>query len=225
MKWCIFELCCMCRFLLLVVLTGSISTESYAGNNKKRYWEEKHERKIQHYQQGWSRLIPQYEKIHYAGSMGLISLGIGWDYGKKSQWETDFFLGYLPRFEGQKGHVTVTLKENYIPWSIGIKEERWKFDPFTVSLYMNKIFGDEFWTREPDKYPEGYYGVATNFRFNLAFGQRVHFKMRPVGLSEWLTLYYEFGTNDLYLISYITNRYLHFSDIFNFSLGIKFQFL
>ncbi len=147
MKWCIFELCCMCRFLLLVVLTGSISTESYAGNNKKRYWEEKHERKIQHYQQGWSRLIPQYEKIHYAGSMGLISLGIGWDYGKKSQWETDFFLGYLPRFEGQKGHVTVTLKENYIPWSIGIKEERWKFDPFTVSLYMNKIFGDEFWTR------------------------------------------------------------------------------
>ena len=177
------------------------------------------------YKQGWERLIPQYEKIQYAGSMGLISLGVGWDYGKREQWETDLFLGYLPRFEGKHGHVTITLKENYIPWSISVKEERWKFDPFTVSLYMNKIFGDEFWTREPDKYPDGYYGVATNSRFNLAFGQRVHFKVQPVGLSERLTLYYEFGTNDLYLISYITNKYLRFSDIFNLSFGIKLQFL
>lgn len=225
MKWYIFSRRCVVRVMLLVAVGGVATSAGYARDVNEKYWQERHERKIQRYKQGWARLIPQYEKIQFAGSMGVVSLGIGWDYGKKSQWETDLFLGYLPLFDGDKGHVTITLKENYIPWSLSIKEDRWKFDPFTVSLYMNKIFGNEFWTREPAKYPDGYYGVATNFRFNLAFGQRVHFKVKPVGLSERLTLFYEFGTNDLYLISYMTNKYLRFSDIFNLSLGIKFQFL
>jgi len=190
------------------------------------YSQNRHERQLEKYKKGWELLIPRYQKVQYAGDMGLISLGVGWDYGKKKQWETDLFLGYLPRFDGDKGHVTITLKENYIPWEIKVrKTERWAFDPFTVSLYINKIFGDEFWTREPDKYPDGYYGLATNLRFNLAFGQRLHFKVKPIGLSERLTVFYEFGTNDLYIISYFCNKYLKFSDIFNLSLGIKFQFL
>lgn len=216
MRWCIFKRGSLTSvILLMLLLPGSFSV--YAQN--------KHEQKLERYKRGWERLIPRYQKIQYAGSMGLISAGVGWDYGKKKQWETDLFLGYLPRFDGSSGHVTITLKENYIPWQLKIKTERWKFDPFTVSMYMNKIFGDEFWSREPDKYPDGYYGLATNLRFNLAFGQRIHFKIKPIGLSEQVTLYYEFGTNDLYVISYVCNRYLKFTDIFNLSLGIKFQFL
>ncbi len=224
MKWFIFR---NSRGVVLLLLFVVLGTEQciYAGPVEEKRLQERHERKIQKYKQGWARLIPQYEKIQYAGSMGLISLGVGWDYGKKEQWETDLFLGYLPRFDGDKGHVTITLKENYIPWQIKLGKERWKFDPFTVSLYMNKIFGNEFWTREPDKYPDGYYGIATNFRVNLALGQRIHFKVKPIGLSERVTLFYEFGTNDLYIISYFTNKYLKIPDIFNLSLGIKFQFL
>lgn len=210
----------MILFMLLLNVTGVDAEE---GNGKEI--SNKHERKLQLYKKGWERLIPRYQKIQYAGSMGLVSIGVGWDYGKCKQWETDLFLGYLPRFDGHSGHATITLKENYIPWKINIKSERWKFEPFSASLYINKIFGDEFWSREPDKYPDGYYGLATNLRFNVAFGQRLHFKVKPIGLSEYLTLYYEFGTNDLYLISYFSNKYLRFTDIFNLSLGIKFQFL
>ena len=224
MKWCIIE-----RIQLKVVfLIGLllVSASVWADSEEGKTAPNRHERKLQQYKKGWERLIPRYQKIQYAGSMGLISIGVGWDYGKKKQWETDLLLGYLPKFQGSSGHVTITLKENYIPWKINVtKSERWKFEPFTASFYINKIFGDEFWTREPEKYPDGYYGLATNLRFNLAFGQRVHFKIKPIGLSEHLTLFYEFGTNDLYIISYFTNRYLHFSDIFNLSLGIKLQFL
>lgn len=222
-KWCISRRIRIIGSLLLVLIL-QVNT-AHAENAHDQKLRERHERKLQKYQQGWSRLIPQYEKIQYAGSMGLLSVGIGWDYGKKAQWETDLFLGYLPGFGKSKGHVTITLKENYIPWKIDIKSSKWMFEPFTVSLYMNKIFGDEFWSKEPDKYPDGYYGLATNLRFNLAFGQRINFKVKPLGLSEHLTLFYEFGTNDLYIISYATNRYLKFTDIFNLSLGIKFQFL
>lgn len=224
MKWFIFDRIGIKGILLLslVLVCSSVCAEGFSDEKSQN----RHERKLQQYKKGWEKLIPRYQKIQYAGSMGLISIGVGWDYGKSKQWETDLFLGYLPRFDGSSGHATITLKENYIPWQINLaKSERWKAEPFTASLYINKIFGDEFWSREPDKYPDGYYGLATNLRFNLAFGQRVRFKVKPIGLSEQLTLFYEFGTNDLYIISYFTNKYLHFSDIFNLSLGIKFQFL
>lgn len=224
MKWFIFDRIGIKGILLLslVLVCSSVCAEGFSDEKSQN----RHERKLQQYKKGWEKLIPRYQKIQYAGSMGLISIGVGWDYGKSKQWETDLFLGYLPRFDGSSGHATITLKENYIPWQINLaKSERWKVEPFTASLYINKIFGEEFWSREPDKYPDGYYGLATNLRFNLAFGQRVRFKVKPIGLSEQLTLFYEFGTNDLYIISYFTNKYLHFSDIFNLSLGIKFQFL
>lgn len=185
----------------------------------------KHEEKVERYKNRWNNLIPRYQKLQYAGAMGLFSLGVGWDYGKKKQWESDFFLGYLPKFDGDKGHLTVTLKQNYIPWKLPIRESRWMGEPLTVGLYMNKIFGDEFWTREPDKYPDGYYGLATNTRLNIAVGQRITFNTKPIGLSKQVTLFYELGTNDLYIISYLLNRYLKFTDIFSLSLGLKFRFL
>lgn len=183
------------------------------------------EEKVQRYKSGWAKLIPTNGKIQFAGAMGVVSLGTGWEYGKKKQWETDIFLGYLPKFRGDKGHATITFKENYIPWRMDIRNSRWDVEPFTVSLYLNKIFGDEFWGREPDKYPKRYYNVATSLRFNLAFGQRIGFKLNSRLLSNKLTAFYEFSTNDLYVISYFTNKSLKIPDIFSLSLGLKFQFL
>lgn len=185
----------------------------------------RHEVKLEKYKSNWNKLIPRYQKLQFAGSMGLFSIGAGWDYGKKKQWETDILIGYLPKFDGDGGHATITLKQNYIPWKLSLKNDRWGLEPFTASFYMNKIFGDNFWTREPDKYPDGYYGLATNLRFNLAFGQRFRFKVKSVSLSDEVTLFYEFVTNDLYIISAFTNKYLRITDIFSLSLGIKFQFI
>ena len=185
----------------------------------------KHEERVIRYKDGWDHLIPQYVKMQYAGSMGLMSFGTGWAYGKKKQWETDIFLGYLPKFDGNNGHATITLKENYIPWRVPLKDSRWMLEPFTVSLYLNKIFGDEFWDKDPDRYPRQYYNIATNLRFNIAFGQRINLKLKPIGLSQNFSFFYEIGTNDLYVISYVSNKYLKLADVFSLSLGVKFSFL
>ena len=50
--------------------------------------------------------------------MGLLSWGIGWDYGKRGQWETDLLLGFIPRFSSRHFKMTMTLKQNFIPWSV-----------------------------------------------------------------------------------------------------------
>jgi hypothetical protein len=55
--------------------------------------------------------------------MGLLSLGTGWDYGKRNQWETDIFFGILPKYDSKRTKITMTLKQNYMPWSIALGKE------------------------------------------------------------------------------------------------------
>ena len=57
----------------------------------------KYDKRVHRYRSAWEALIPTHTKIQYAGGMGLLSWGIGWDYGKRGQWETDLLLGFIPR--------------------------------------------------------------------------------------------------------------------------------
>ena len=70
---------------------------------------ERHQRKLEQYKSGWNRLIPKYQNVQYAGSMGLLSLGVGWDYGRKKQWETEIMFGLVPRFSSNF-HVETKLR-------------------------------------------------------------------------------------------------------------------
>ena len=84
----------------------------------------RYDRRVHRYRKRWEALIPTHTKIQFAGNMGLLSLGTGWDYGKRNQWETDVFLGVLPKYQSDCTKLTFTLKQNYIPWSLQIKESR-----------------------------------------------------------------------------------------------------
>lgn len=101
------------------------------------------DRRLHRGRQGWERIIPTHVKAQYAGSMGLLSLGFGWDYGRKCRWETDLMVGYVPRYSTRRGHATLTLKQNYIPWSL-YASDRFSFDPLYGGIYLNTIFGHEF---------------------------------------------------------------------------------
>ena len=56
----------------------------------------KHETIIEDYRKGWNKLIPTQAKGQFAGSMGMISAGVGWDHGKRRRWETNVYLGMIP---------------------------------------------------------------------------------------------------------------------------------
>lgn len=75
----------------------------------------RYDRRVHRYRKHWEALIPTHTKIQFAGNMGLLSLGTGWDYGKRNQWETDIFLGVLPKYQSDCTKLTFTLKQNYIP--------------------------------------------------------------------------------------------------------------
>lgn len=182
----------------------------------------RYDRHLEKYILRWNKLIPDYSKLQFAGGMGVLSLGFGWDYGRHRQWETDILFGYLPRFSGDRGCGTFTLKQNYIPWKIPLGG-RWSLEPLETGLYMNKLMSRDFWTREPDKYGGPYYRFATNLRFSAFLGQRVTVQLGKQALHRSLTFFYEFSSNDLYIISAFTNRTLKLDDILVLSFGVKFQ--
>jgi hypothetical protein len=172
----------------------------------------------------WNKLMPSFSKIHFFGGIGTVSVGLGWDYGKKNQWETDVYIGILPKYSDKKTKATFTAKQNFYPWKI-----RWNrfytFEPLSCSIYFNTIFGDQFWTKDPDRYPKGYYQVPTRIRTHLAIGQRITYNFCKKDRLFWksVSLYYEITSCDFYIISAVQNSYLKPWDYLNLAFGVKLQ--
>lgn len=180
------------------------------------------EQRRENYRSAWANALPKYQVAQFAGSIGAFSLGMGWDYGKGKRWETEFLFGYLPRFSSDEGKVTFTLRENYVPWQMRLKG-RWSYKPLAVSLGLNTVLDDNFWVREPEKYPAPYYKFSTRIRFLLFFGQRFSVDLDEDMWFKRLEFFYALGTCDLYVISAFTNRCVRPRDILSFSVGVKFQ--
>ena len=123
--------------------------------------ENRYDRRVHRYRRHWEALIPTHTKIQFAGNMGLLSFGTGWDYGRRNQWETDVFFGVLPKYDSKRTKLTFTVKQNYLPWSLQIKQSRFSVEPLACGMYLNTVFGDEFWVNEPERYPKGYYGFSS----------------------------------------------------------------
>ena len=145
----------------------------------------------------------------------------------KFQWETDIFLGVLPKYQSDCTKLTFTLKQNYIPWSLQIKESRFAVEPLTCGMYFNTVFGDEFWVNEPERYPKGYYGFSSKVRIHAFLGQRITYDIDPRRrfTAKAITFFYELSTCDLYIVSAFTNKYLKPRDYLSLSFGLKLQLL
>lgn len=170
----------------------------------------------------WHKLMPRYAKTQFAGSMGMISAGVGWDYGK-DRWETDLLFGLVPRNADRHAMVTMTLKQNYIPWKVPIKD-KFSFEPLTCGMYINTLLDRDFWVFSPDKYPDGYYTFSTRVRFHIFLGERFTYQFNKKKYPhKSITFFYELSSCDLYLISAITNSYLKPSDYLSLSFGLKLQ--
>lgn len=199
--------------------------KQYADSLKQARRNARYERKLHNYRTRWEKVIPTHAKLQLAGGIGVVSVGMGWDYGRHNQWETDLMIGYLPKYSSNKGKITLTLKENYIPWSIPIGKSAFEFSPLTCGLYLNTILSQDFWVREPERYPKGYYGFSTRIRIHTFIGERFTYNIKPKmrRSHKSISFYYELCTCDLYLISAFTNKSLTFTDIVSLAVGLKFQ--
>ena len=179
----------------------------------------------------WQTVRPHYTKAQFAGSMGVLSIGGGWCYGKQ-HWETELFLGFVSPYTKEanpenkfkrKTVPTATLKQNYIPWRMPLSKH-FLFEPLSCSLYLNTLFHDCYWVNAPSKYQKNYYFFSTKVRTLFALGERIRFNADKN--KKWkrdITFFYEISTCDLYLLCSVKDKALSPKDILSLSLGIKVQ--
>ncbi len=189
--------------------------------------ERPYDRRVHRYRRYWGQLIPTSIVAQNAGNMGVVSVGMGWEYGGHEQWETQLLFGYIPKFKSSRGKLTITLKQNYIPWSLYLKNGC-SLEPLRCGLYLNTVAGHEFWKSQPGRYPDKYYAfLSTKFRINVFVGQGVT-KVIPVNRRKFIksiTAFYEISTCDLYIRSIWMDSKVSLIDILGLSLGVKLQML
>ena len=128
MRWNRFVI----SIVLLLVTVCTMADSIYVSQPEPS----RYDKRVLRYRKHWAALIPTQFVIQNAGNMGVISAGIGWHYGKQRQWETHLLWGYIPKHQSTRGKLTMTLKENYIPWSIDLKRG-WSIEPLSASIYLN----------------------------------------------------------------------------------------
>lgn len=204
---------------ILVLIAGFLSVSADEAADSLRI--ERYHKRLERRQEAWNRLIPTVFPFQYAGGMGMFSAGIGWDYGRDNKFETHLMIGFLPKRYNSSAYATLTLREEYLPWRIRIASTPFEVRPLSVSLAMNTIFSSDFWTREPDRYPNGYYAFSSRVRFHLGIGSRLTFRIpeRRRYVVKHISLYYVVSVCDLYLRQKIVDSAVPTGDIFTIGIG------
>jgi len=167
--------------------------------------------------------LPDHMKIQFAGNIGFMSGGPGYS-SRNETLETDILFGFLPEKFGGDALISITAKTTYSPWIIPLKNAYY-IAPFSLGTYLSYTFGPQFDTRWPSYYPKGYYWWATAFRPGVYIGGKAGRTITTHKRKRALEVYYELGSYDLMMISYVQNTgFLKLSDIANLAIGVKFGF-
>ena len=173
---------------------------------------------------------PWYRPTHLAlqtgGGVGMVAAGAGYEFSK-NRLETDILIGYVPKRYAGSTLSLATLKFMYSPFRLPVGEKV-QVLPLTVGAYFSYTHGtlnDEL----KGQYSSDYYWFSTDTRYGPLLGGRITYLAAPVaatGQPRKLSFYYELGSNDLYLASYLTNRNggLGFGQLLTLALGVKADF-
>ena len=168
-------------------------------------------------------ISPDFVQLQYAGSIGYLSAGAGYDVFK-NKWRLSFNFGHVPQSRGGVMNIFST-RLMWVPKVYQLSEKT-TLTPYDIGLMISYHLGSDFRSRWPEhRYPENYYWWQTSFRFHLNWQPGVTFKLREHTMFKAVTPYLDVNTNELYLVSYIQNRHaLSFHDIIRLGIGARFRF-
>ncbi|MDO4462842.1 MAG: hypothetical protein Q4C30_10210 [Bacteroidia bacterium] len=193
-----------------------------------------YEKRLEKRNDRWNALLPDCFRFQVAGSVGLVNLGLGWHYGKNDRWETDFMFGFVPSGHKEDALVTFTLRETMVPWRLmpfgHTKDDNsphFTIEPLTYGIFFNTILKEDYWTKEPKRYPgRYYYRFSTKVRCHLFVGQRygIHIPKDKRWMFKEVDFVWELSTADMYAIAMVQNQCVTMKDIMSLSLGVKLNY-
>lgn len=221
-------------FSLLMILACALSAnaaqtvpDDSARMESDRVADSIYAQRLHRYYRLWGRLVPRGGRMQFAGNMGLLSAGPVWIYGRR-HWETAIMFGFVPKHNAHHGMATMTIKQDYIPWSIHLFDGQLDYQPLATGIYWNTVFSDKFWMHQPRKYPTGYYWFATRLRTSAYIGQRAKWNIpkRYHTFMRSVSLFWEVSTCDYYMIQKVENpRYMTPDRWLCLSFGLQVEWM
>lgn len=164
--------------------------------------------------------MPDYIKIQYAGNIGFLSVGAGYEWWREIS-QTDILYGYVPECKGEATIHTFTIKNTFRLYQFNIKQ-KYNISPilgFSVSLEP----GQNSYLRVPDKYPEGYYSTNSIYAC-LNLGVKSKFKFDEKRFFSSIEPFVEVNTLADYLFYNIIAQEDHSNTIYSLALGVNVFF-
>jgi len=153
-------------------------------------------------------IVPHHIKLQFAGSIGFISVGTGYEFAKKKL-QGDFYYGYVPEKIGGINIHSITAKLTWLP--VSIQKKDFKFDLLTTGVLANYVFGKQYHLSRASL---AYYRFPTGAHFALFAGGGI--------TKNKFGLYYELGATDRDLISFASNlKGIKFYEIINIGIGAR----
>lgn len=167
-----------------------------------------------------SKLLPDHAKIQFAGNIGFLSAGIGYDtFGGKLN--SDLLIGYLPEYIGQTTVLTISQKNTF-------NFRNFSFQPINrlnviAGFSVNVESGRNSFLKLPEYYPDGYYST-NSVTIGVFTGLKYKGKYNSDSRIKNIEYYAEIGTLATYLYYTFYNEDYFNTDIYSLALGINLKF-
>lgn len=167
--------------------------------------------------------VPDFLTAQYAGSIGFVAGGAGYSIIHNKA-NVDILFGVVPRFTGSEGLETITLKFTGDMIRTRLNDHL-VLTPLTAGVYFTYTPGSEFSSDLPSWYPDGYYWWSEAVRVNIFIGGNITATTNHFRGPRRVSAYYELGTNELKLVSYIQNHdTIKFWSILHAGVGVRYFF-
>jgi hypothetical protein len=170
-----------------------------------------------------SSIAPDYIVIQHAGSIGYFSGGAGYDI-IKGRAHTSLHFGTVPKNQGGPLNI-IAGKLVFVPWTVRLSDRAF-FQPFNPGIMISYHMGDNFKLNVPNYFSDdNYYWWHTAMRLHVVAETALTFDVRSESLFNHITIYSEFNTNDLYLVSYFHNaETLNLHELIKLGIGVRVSF-
>jgi hypothetical protein len=167
----------------------------------------------------YSKFLPNYVKLQYAGGIGFLSAGIGYTF-INHRLDVTIFYGYVPNWFTIDDLHSVSLQ--FTAKLIRIKASKnIEILPLNIGWYLHHTFGNEYWVTLPDNYPKEYYWWSPGRNAGIFLGGEIKTKFLGNKTPASGTAFYvRVGTRGLYLASKIGNSSIPISDIIELGFGV-----
>lgn len=164
-------------------------------------------------------LVPDYAKVQFAGNIGFLSAGIGYQFFNEKL-NTELIYGYVPQEYAHIQIHTITTKNTF-------QVIRKSFHGLEWSPYLGFTFsyetGNNSFVELPDQYPEGYYS-SNAFHLCILGGLSVKKELDPKYFIKGIGFYAEGVAVDSFLWYMVSSREIHFTQVVSLALGMNFYF-